>query len=309
MTGRAAVATVVVLAALVAFGATTENTYYLSVGYSIFLYVALASSWNVMSGFTGYTSFGHVAFYGVGAYTAAILMFDHFWSWPPAFLAGGLAAALLAAAIGWPCLRLKGPYFAISMLGIAEVLRIVGLTWESVTYGGTGIPLLSALSLRGFYFLMGGVALAAVGVALAVSRTRFGLRLLALREDEIGAETMGIDTTAHKLAAFVLSAVIPGIAGGIDASRVGFIEPISTFNVFITIQMIIMTMFGGRATVLGPVIGAVVLSVVREALWARYPYDYQALFGVLIITLVLFMPEGVMGVVQARRRAAKVAAP
>lgn len=309
MTGIAVVATAVTLAALGAFGATTENTYHLSVGYSIFLYVALASSWNVMSGFTGYTSFGHVAFYGVGAYTAAILMFDYVWTWIPAFLAGGVAAALVAVAIGWPCLRLKGPYFAISMLGVAEALRIVGLTFESLTYGGTGIPLLSALSLRGFYFLMGGVALAAVSVALAVSRTRFGLRLLALREDEVGAEMMGIDTTAYKLAAFVLSAIIPGIAGGIDASRVGFIEPISTFSVFITIQMIIMTMFGGRATVLGPVIGAVVLSLVREGLWARYPYDYQALFGVLIIALILFMPEGVMGVVRARRRAAKVAAP
>ncbi len=309
MKGVALVAGAGLLAALAAFGATTGNTYYLSVGYSIFLYIALASSWNVMSGFTGYTSFGHVAFYGVGAYMAAILMFDYFWTWIAAFLAGGVAAALLAVAIGWPCLRLKGPYFAISMLGIAEVLRIVGLTWESVTYGGTGIPLLSALPLRGFYFLMGGVALVAVGLALLVSRSRFGLRLLALREDEVGAEMMGINTTAYKLAAFVLSAVIPGIAGGIDASRVGFIEPISTFNVFITIQMIIMTMFGGRATVLGPVIGAVVLSLVREGLWARYPYDYQALFGVLIIGLILFMPEGVMGVVRTRRRAAKVAAP
>lgn len=309
MKGVALLAGAGLLAAVAAFGATTGNTYYLSVGYSIFLYIALASSWNVMSGFTGYTSFGHVAFYGVGAYMAAILMFDYFWTWIPAFLAGGVAAALLAVAIGWPCLRLKGPYFAISMLGIAEVLRIVGLTWESVTYGGTGIPLLSALPLRGFYFLMGGVALAAVGLALLVSRSRFGLRLLALREDEVGAEMMGINTTAYKLAAFVLSAVIPGIAGGIDASRVGFIEPISTFNVFITIQMIIMTMFGGRATVLGPVIGAVVLSLVREGLWARYPYDYQALFGVLIIGLILFMPEGVMGVVRTRRRAAKVAAP
>ncbi len=309
MKAAPALGTVAVVAALALFGATTANTYYLSVGYSILLFVALASSWNVMSGFTGYTSFGHVAFYGVGAYTAAILMGDHQWPWVPAFLAGGVMAAIFAVVIGWPCLRLKGPYFAISMLGIAEVLRIVALTWESLTYGGSGIPMLPVLSVRGFYFLMGGLALAAVGLGLVVSRSKFGLRLLALREDETGAEMMGINTTTHKLGAFVLSAIIPGIAGGVDASRVGFIEPISTFNIIITIQMIIMTMFGGRATILGPVIGAVVLSLVREALWARYPYDYQMLFGLLIVVLILFMPEGVMGMVRARRRAARIPAP
>ncbi len=271
--------------------------------------MALASSWNVISGFTGYTSFGHVAFYGVGAYAAAILITDHAWPWPAAFLAGGLAAGALAVVIGWPCLRLKGPYFAIAMLGLAEVLRIVALTWEGLTYGGSGIPMLPVLSLRGLYFLMGAVALAAVGLGWAVARSRFGLRLLALREDEIGAEMMGINTTAHKLAAFVLSAIVPGVAGGVSAAYVGFIEPISTFAVIITIQMIIMTMFGGRATVLGPVIGAVVLSVVREALWARYPYHYQLLFGVLVVVLVLFMPEGVMGLVRSRRRAALVGKP
>ncbi len=299
--GAAAVAALLAL-----FGATTDNSYHLSFAITVFLYVALASSWNVISGFTGYTSFGHVAFYGVGAYAAALLITDHAWPWPLAFLAGGLAAALLAVVIGWPCLRLKGPYFAIAMLGLAEVLRIVALTWEGLTYGGTGIPMLPVLSLRGLYFLMGGVALAAVGLGWVVARSKFGLRLLALREDEVGAEMMGINTTAHKLAAFVLSALLPGIAGGVSAAYVGFIEPISTFTVTITIQMIIMTMLGGRATVLGPVIGAVVLSVVREALWARYPYHYQMLFGLLVVALVLFVPEGVMGFVRARRRAALV---
>ncbi len=297
------------VATLALFGATTANTYYLSFGFVVFLNVALASSWNVISGFTGYTSFGHVAFYGTGAYTAAILMSDHAWPWPLAFLAAGLTAVLLALAIGWPCLRLKGPYFAISMLGLAEVLRIVALSWESLTYGGSGIPMLPVLPVRGFYFLMGALALAAVGLGGVVARSKFGLRLLALREDEVGAEMMGIDTTRYKLIAFLLSAFLPGVAGGVDASRVGFIEPTSSFAVFITIQMIIMTMFGGRATALGPVIGAVVLTVVREALWARYPYDYQMLFGILIIALILFMPEGVMGLVRARRRAAQVSAP
>lgn len=297
------------VAALALFGATTANTYYLSFGITVFLYVALAASWNVISGFTGYTSFGHVAFYGVGAYAAAILITDHAWPWLLAFLAAGLAAVVLALVIGWPCLRLKGPYFAIAMLGLAEVLRIVALTWEGLTYGGSGIPMLPALSIRGFYFLMGALALAAVAVGWAVARSKFGLRLLALREDEVGAEMMGIDATTHKLAAFLLSAFLPGVAGGVNASYVGFIEPLSTFAVLITIQMIIMTMFGGRATALGPVIGAVVLTIVREALWARYPYHYQMLFGVLIVALILFMPEGVMGLVRARRRAGKVPAP
>src|SRR5206468_321117 len=163
--------------------------------------------WNLISGLTGYVSFGHVAFFGAGAYAGALLVASAGWPWPLAALAGGAAAVLLAVVIGYPCLRLKGPYFAIAMLGLNEVLRALG--------------------------------------------------------------------------AFLLSAAGPGVAGALMARDQGYIEPISVFPLAITVTMIVMALFGGKGTVFGPVIGAVVLFVAQEIVWARYPYVHPLLFGAI----------------------------
>ncbi len=264
------------------------------------MYIALAESWNIISGFTGYVSFGHVAFFGTGAYTAAILISRSGLPWIPAALLGGVAAALLSLLIGYPCLRLKGPYFAIAMLGLNEVMRVIALTWESLTQGGMGIYLPPTRSIAPFYYAMAACALTAFLLAHAIARSRFGLRLLAIREDEVAAEAMGINTTVHKLEAFLLSAVIPGVVGGVYVRYVSFIEPLSTFDILVTIQMIIMAMFGGRATALGPVLGAAFLYTMGEFVWARFPFLHQAAFGVLIVAVVLFMPNGVMGLLRDR---------
>jgi branched-chain amino acid transport system permease protein len=268
----------------------------------IFMWVALAGSWNLISGLTGYVSFGHVAFYGVGAYTGAILITSAGWAWPIAALAGGVGAGVLALAIGYPCLRLKGPYFAIAMLGLNEVLRALVSYFEGLTGGGNGLSLPTLDATRSIYYVMGGLAAAVTGLTYLIITSRFGLRLMTIREDEVAAEAMGIDTFHHKLAAFLLSAVGPGIAGALTARDQGYIEPISVFPLAVTVTMIVMALFGGKGTVWGPVLGAAVLFVAQELVWARYPYVHPLLFGAIIVFVVLLMPRGILGLLQLKYR-------
>jgi branched-chain amino acid transport system permease protein len=268
----------------------------------IFMWIALAGSWNLISGLTGYVSFGHVAFFGAGAYTGAILIATAGWPWPLAALAGGVGACVLAVVIGYPCLRLKGPYFAIAMLGLNEVLRALVSYFEGLTGGGNGLSLPTLDATRHIYYVMGALAAVVTGGAYLIVTSRFGLRLMTIREDEVAAEAMGVDTFHHKLLAFVLSSAGPGIAGALTARDQGYIEPISVFPLAITVTMIVMALFGGKGTVWGPVLGAVVLFVVQEIVWVRYPYVHPLLFGAIIVAVVLLMPRGVLGVLQVRYR-------
>jgi branched-chain amino acid transport system permease protein len=247
-------------------------------------------------------SFGHVAFFGAGAYATGILVNAGGWPWPLAALAGGVAGAALALLIGVPCLRLKGPYFAIAMLGLNEVLRALVSYFEGLTGGGNGLSLPTLHATQPIYYAMGLTAAAIIGMTYLVITSRFGLRLMTIREDEVAAEAMGIDTFRHKLYAFLLSAVGPGIVGGLAARDQGYIEPISVFPLATTITMIVMVLFGGKGTVWGPVLGAAVLFVFQEAVWARFIYLHQLLFGAIIVAVVLLMPRGVLGLLQMRYR-------
>ncbi len=274
--------------------------YLVSFSLQLFMYMVLASSWNVVSGFTGYTSFGHVAFLGIGAYTAAILITRLGVAWPLAALAGGAMALILGLPVGAICLRLKGPYFAISMLGFAESLRLVATLWTSLTKGGTGITLPPIQTLVPTYYAMLACAAVGLGMNYLIATSSFGLRLLSIREDERGAEAIGINTTTHKITAFALSTILPGVAGGLYAQYISYVDPSSIFLTLITVQTIIMTILGGAGTVLGPVLGATTISVVQEILWARYPHFHQGLLGVLVIVVILFLPGGVVEALKER---------
>jgi branched-chain amino acid transport system permease protein len=268
----------------------------------IFMWIALAQSWNLISGLTGYVSFGHVAFFGTGAYTAAILISKAAWHWLPASLFGSVTAAFLALIIGYPCLRLRGPYFAISMLGLNEVVRALVSYFESFTGGGSGITLSPMYTILPLYYAMGGVAFAALLITYWIVNSRFGLRLLAIRENEAAAEAMGVNTATLKLYAFLISATLPGIAGGIYARYVTHIEPLGTFPLLTTVTMIVMCLFGGKGTVFGPILGATLLSIFQEMVWARFLFLHEALFGGIIVFVILLMPRGILGVLQQRYR-------
>ena len=259
------------------------------------MYVVLALSWNIISGFTGYTSFGHVAFYGVGAYACAILVADYQWHWLASLGAGAVVAAVMAVAIGYPVLRLKGPYFAIAMLGAAEGTRVIATVWDSLTHGGLGISLPSADTSMPAHYAMLALMLATIVVAYTVGHSRFGIRLNAIREDEGAAEALGIDATRYKLAAFTLSAIFPAVAGGIQAYKVLYIDPPSVFFVQITIAMALMSMLGGKGTVVGPIAGAVLLYTAQELTWVNFPTAHLIAYGLFIIIVARFMPRGLVG--------------
>ncbi len=214
MSGRhvALAAPAAVALALAAYPAVASG-YGVRATLQVFMWIVLAGSWNLISGLTGYVSFGHVAFFGAGAYAGAILMSKAGWPWLAAALVGGVAAVVLALVIGYPCLRLKGPYFAIAMLGLNEVLRALVSYFEGLTGGGNGLSLPTLDATIPIYYVMGLTAVTVIALTYLIITSRFGLRLMTIREDEVAAEAMGIDTARHKLYAFLLSAVGPGIAG------------------------------------------------------------------------------------------------
>jgi len=292
----------VVSAATVAFAALPAlvNNYYLSFLLVMFMYVSLAGSWNILSGFAGYPSFGHVAFFGIGSYTAALLITRADIGWPIAVVMGGLVAGVAATLIGTVVLRLRSVFFAIATLGLAESLRVLAQSWDGLTKGGMGISIPPAGDVSVFYYAMLVTAALAMLLNYLVGRSDFGLRLLAIRDDEDAASSTGINTTQCKTAAFVLSSILPGVAGGIYAQYISYIEPAAVFSVLITIQMVAMALLGGAGTVFGPVIGVVVLSVIGEIFWAKFPFIQRGLYGALIMLVVFLMPGGIMDLLQSR---------
>ncbi len=259
------------------------------------MYVVLALSWNIISGYTGYVSFGHVVFYGVGAYASGILVADYGWHWLATLFVGGVVGVAIAILIGYPVLRLKGPYFAIAMLGAAEGTRVIVTVWDSLTHGGLGINLPNVENSMETYFAMLVLMIVTIGVSYWVGHSRFGIRLNAIREDEVAAGALGINTTVYKLAAFCLSAVFPAIAGGIQANKTLYLDPDTEFFILITITMTLMAMVGGKGTVVGPIVGAILIYSVQEVVWVQFPSAHLSAFGVFLIVVARFMPRGIVG--------------
>lgn len=271
------------------------GVYYRSFLMFTMMWAVLALSWNMISGYTGYISFGHVVFYGVGSYASAILVADHGWNWLATLVVSGALGVLLALAIGYPVLRLKGPYFAIAMLGAAEGTRVLVTVWDSLTHGGLGIGLPNVENSISTYYAMLALLITTLLVAYWVAHSRFGVRLNAIREDEVAAEALGINTTRYKLAALALSALFPAIAGAIQANKVLYIQPNSEFFLQITITMMLMAMLGGKGTVIGPLIGAILLYLVQEIVWVKFPFAHLIMFGIFLILVARFMPRGIVG--------------
>ena len=267
---------------------------------TVLMFVALAASWNLVGGFTGYTCFGQVGFFGLGGYlTAALMTHSHlsFWVAMPlsALLAGGFAAL-----VGAPLLRLKGHYFAVATLGVAEGLREVVINLPAITGGGAGITIPSVSSAAptrwfgndGFYLLFLFLAVIVVAVSLAVSRSRAGYALRAIHQDEDAAAAMGVNTTIAKTAAFAGSAALTGAVGAAYAFQQVTIFPERLFDVDITVLMVVMVVLGGSGTVLGPVLGAVAVAYASEWLRQHYTTVHTFLLGAMIIAAVVLLPQG-----------------
>jgi len=266
---------------------------------NLFMLAALAESWNIIGGFTGYASFGNVAFFGIGAYTTGVLLTVGGLPFALALPAAGLLAMAFGALIGLPILRLKGHYFAIATLGVAETTREIVYNLK-ITGGGTGLTMPITKSPLPFFYLMLAILLAATLVNWWLSASRFGYGLIAIREDEDAAAAMGINTALYKTVAFALSGAFAGLAGGVFAYWITFIDPDGVFRVIMTIQMIIMAVFGGMGTVVGPLLGALVLASVSELLSTQLVSLAELFNGLIVILVVLFMPKGLAEVIRQR---------
>lgn len=265
---------------------------------SIFMWVALASSWNIVSGFTGYIDFGHGVFFGIGAYTSGILMNKLDWPIWPTLPVSFLVALGFAVLVGAPLLRLRGVYFSIAMLGAFMTMREMARIATPLTNGAAGLTLPPILDRELFYYVFLAAAVLVVLVTAWLRRSQLGFSMLAIREDEEGAVARGINTTALKLTAFCTSATITALLGSMWAYQTTFIDPNIVFRELFLVNLALMTVLGGLGTVWGPVLGAVAFTWVREVLWANLAELHLLLFGVFLIVVVLFMPEGVMGTIQ-----------
>jgi branched-chain amino acid transport system permease protein len=268
------------------------SSYGLSVALNLFMTVALAESWLILSGFTGYVSLGHAVFFGLGAYIMAV-GFDvaPWWAVIPV---GGVAAAGLALVLGYPALSVRGPYFVILTFGLAELVKFVVVTIESAV-GNFGRILMNAPDITVLYELMFALAAAAFALVAIVQRSRFGAALRAIREDESAAESIGINVRSAKVVAFVLSAIIPGMVGAVMAMRSAYFEPMVAFSPMVSFTIVTTAMIGGSDTPMGPLLGAVLLVGASELLSVHAPEVYNILLGVVLIVFVLRVPEGIHG--------------
>ena len=299
------VATIVATALLAIAAPLRLDGYWLNLAYVTVLSVALAYGWNIISGYAGYFSFGQIAFFGIGAYATALLVADERWPWIIAALAGGLLACALSIPLGYVMLRLRGPFFAMGMFGMAQMVRVL-VTSIPATGAGAGLFLPPSFGLVPVYYWTLAIAAGAIGVTAWLDRSAFGLRLQALREDEHVAATLGVDATRAKMTAFALSALIPGLLGGGYALFLTYIEPDAAFSARLDLQSIVMAILGGVGTVWGPLVGALVMTQISEALWATFPQVYLMIFGGMLVALLIALPRGIVPAIaeRVRRRAA-----
>jgi branched-chain amino acid transport system permease protein len=278
--------------------------------FTILLAVGLASSLNILLGYTGYVSFGQIVFFGLGGYIGFYAIDVLGWHLLPAALAGAAAAGLLALLLGLSILRLRGAYFALATIGVNEAMK--ALFYNLDAFGGpTGMELNFAV-YRGYggpgqmlwivYWATAATTLAVIVTSFVVKRSKFGLALMAIREDEDAAEVMGVVSARVKTYAYVLSAVFPGILGTLFFFKQGVIEPESAFRLNLSIEQLVMVMLGGQGTVLGPIVGAGLYQGLRGMLLTSPIFGsiQLAVAGVVLLLIVLFIPAGAVGWLRSR---------
>ena len=268
----------------------------------VIMWAGLAQSWNIIGGYTGYLSFGHGAFFGLGAYVTGLTMVHLGWPFGLGIVFSGILAALLAVIIGYPTLRLRGAYFAIATWAFGEMVRQFATIFD-FTGGAFGLQLPSYLNNPFFYYVMLLVTgLTYLTTYLLLERARFGYRLLAIREHEEAAEMVGVDTVSIKIQAFALSAFFPGVLGGINAYWVTYIHPDSVLGAQLTDFMVVMAFLGGIGSLWGPLLGAIVVQLVQRVLWLVWGEGtfYLVIIGAAICAVVLFIPNGLIGLLEGR---------
>ncbi len=266
------------------------------------VWVTVSVAWNLLGGFGGQISFGFAVFYGLGAYTAALLINADVSPAAAFLLAGGVAAAA-SLLVGLPTFRLKGPYFAIATIGVSEAVRVV-MTNLSATGGASGylIAEKGPFHQAQHYYSALVLAAAAVAVSLLVRRSRLGLALVAIREDEDAAADLGVNPFRSKLLVHAIAAALTGAAGGVHARYAAYINPQGDFAFGISIAILLMPIIGGVGTIWGPVVGAGVYGLIHDEIVASFPEMHLLIYGCLLILIILFEPAGVLGLLARASR-------
>ncbi len=291
-------------AAVLSFPSLAPDAFILSVGVVIMSYAVLATSWNFVGGFTGYISLGHASYSGLGAYATGLLVIHTSINPWVAMMAGGLIVAVLAVPIGIASLRVRGASFVIVSIALVLILLLVFQSWGSVTGGSNGLrvprpfdpTVLRPEQHERFFYLHAALLAVALLVWWAIDRSRFGMGLKAIREDEDKAQALGVPTFAYKLVAFVVSAFFTALAGGLYALWFGYLDPIFQFSILVGSYMVLMSLLGGIRSLFGPFLGAVIVGYAVEYFKNQYgdTQFHLVAMGLLLGTVVLFMPDGII---------------
>ena len=287
----------IALLALLALPLVGDN-YIVRLATIMLMYSVMALSWNFIGGLVGYPSFATASFFGLGAYAGALSQVQGV----PMFMAwciGGMAAAIFAWFLGLAILHLKGHYFAIASLIVAEVLREIINSATEITGGGMGvnIPVLRMgvnEQAKLFYYSMFLIALVTLVVSAYVKNRPLGFGLKCIKQNEDAANMIGINATIFKTIAFTLSAVFTGCAGAFYASWMNYIDPEDVFEVLISVKPIVMVLLGGAGTLIGPVIGAAIFLFLEELVWRSFLTFHAGVLGLVVVSLVLFLPSGLL---------------
>ena len=275
------------------------STYTVILVTSILMYIILTQSWVLFSGPTRYISLASAAFFGVGIYAAAILGMHL--PLPVVVVAGALASSCLALFVGALTLRLKGIYFAMFTFGLVELIKHL-LLWYEIKFTGTRGRFVVLVDNNTIYYMMLATLVALLLVAYFIRRSKYGLALQSIGEDEEAAAHTGVNVTAVKVITFAISASFMGAAGAIIATRWTYVDPYIAFKSLFSFMPVLMAIFGGMGQFYGPVLGSAVFAYLEEILITRFPYHYMLLFGIILLIAILYLPDGLVGLVQKLRR-------
>ena len=325
--------TVTVLAALLLFPRFVESPYFLHVMILLFLSTIMGESWNILGGYTGQYSVGHAAYFGTGAYVTMILM--QYRQVPPwiGVWAGIVVVVLVAIIIGSICFRLRGPYFVLASIAVAEIMRLSAMNLKDLTNGAEGILSTEIPPLKigatvitdfsskvPFYYTGLCIALLTITVNYLIRHSKLGYYFLAIREDQDAAHSLGINLPLYKNIALVISAILTSMAGSFYSVYIGFIDPSTVLPLDLSVQIVLICIIGGIGTIMGPVIGALLLVPLSEALRSNMiaqaifksglvaedsgagtflrenlAHAHALIYGILVVIVILFMPDGVLG--------------
>jgi branched-chain amino acid transport system permease protein len=290
----------IVLAALILLPLFGFSSYVMHIAILVIMWCVIGMAWNLLGGYCGQVSFGHAAFFGVGAYTAGMLYsklgVSGWWGIP----ASVVVVTLFALLLGYICLRLRGPYFALATLAIGVIMRIVTENLVKLTGGDLGIMIRERtwIEKTWFYYIILLIAAATFIAVRQIIRSKLGYYFVAIREDQDAAESLGINTTLYKTIALCVSAVITGLAGAFYTNYMGYIDPKVVFALHdISIITIMVVMVGGAATFAGPVVGAVIMVLLAEVIRSipKLGTAHHTLFGILLIVIIIYLPNGIVG--------------